>query len=155
MKVRTLLREQWVPSPLPEVFAFFSEARNLERITPPWLHFSILKQTDRELKAGTLIYYKLAWHGLPLAWTSRIEEWRPPNLFVDVQVKGPYCLWSHTHTFEARDGGTLIRDTVRYAVPMGALGDFCAGRLVRHDVNQIFNCRARQISLLFPAKHIA
>ncbi len=155
MKVRTLLREQWVPAPLPEAFTFFAEARNLDRITPPWLHFSILKQTDRALKAGTLIYYKLAWHGLPLAWTSRIEKWRLPNLFVDVQVKGPYCLWHHTHTFEARDGGTLIRDTVRYAVSMGALGDSCAGRLVNRDVERIFDYRTEQISLLFRAEDVA
>ena len=152
MKVRTLLREQWVPAPLPEVFAFFSEPRNLDHITPPWLHFRILKQTDRELKAGTQIYYKLAWHGFPLTWTSRIEEWRPPIRFVDVQVKGPYRLWHHTHTFEARDGGTLIRDTVRYAAPMGGLGYFCAGWLVHRDVIRIFEYRAKQISLLFAAE---
>ncbi len=155
MKVRTLVREQWVPATVPEVFTFFSEARNLDRITPPWLHFRILKQTDRELKAGTLIFYKLVWHGLPVAWTSRIEEWRPPNRFVDVQVKGPYALWQHTHTFEARDGGTVIRDTVRYAVPMGALGDVCGGTLVSRDVKRIFDYRRAQIALLFRAKDVA
>jgi len=154
MKVRTLLREQWVPAPLAEVFTFFSEARNLDRITPPWLHFRILKQTDRELTAGTLIYYKLAWHGLPLAWTSRIEEWRPPKLFVDIQAKGPYRLWHHTHSFAAYDGGTLIKDAVRYAVPMGALGAFCAGWLVHRDVVRIFEYRAQQISMRFAAEHV-
>lgn len=154
MNARTLLREQWIPAPLPEVFTFFSEAGNLDHITPPWLHFSILKQTERELKAGTLIYYKLTWHGFPIAWTSRIEEWRPPKLFVDVQVKGPYRLWHHTHSFEAYDGGTLIRDAVRYAVPMSALGAFCAGRLVRRDVERIFDYRAQKISMLFAAERV-
>jgi hypothetical protein len=138
MRVRTLHREQWIPASLAEVFAFFSHAGNLDRITPPWLHFNILGQTDPELKVGTLIFYKLAWHGFPLAWTSRIEEWRPPTLFVDVQVKGPYRLWHRAHTFEARDGGTLIRDMVRYAIQMEPLGDSCAGMLVRRDVERIF-----------------
>lgn len=150
MMVRTLHREQWIPASLAEVFAFFSQAGNLDRLTPPWLHFNILGQADPELKVGTLISYKLAWHGFPLAWTSRIEEWRPPTLFVDVQVKGPYRLWHHLHTFEARGGGTL--DMVRYAIPMGPLGDSCAGMLVRRDGERIFDYRARQISLIFTAE---
>ncbi len=132
-----------------EVFTFFSEARNLDRITPPWLHFKVLGQTDRELKAGSLIYYKLAWHGFPLAWTTQIEEWYPPILFAEVQLKGPYRLWHHIHSFEACEGGTLIRDMVRYAVPMGALGDFFAGWLVGYDVNRIFDYRAKRISAMF------
>jgi ligand-binding SRPBCC domain-containing protein len=144
-----LRREQWIPAPLREVFSFFSEARNLDRITPPWLHFNVLTETDAQLSAGTLIYYKLAWYGIPLRWTSLIEEWREPNLFIDVQVQGPYRLWHHVHTFEQREGGTLIQDTVHYAVPMGALGDFFAGWLVKRDVKRIFDYRATKISALF------
>jgi len=149
MKVRTFHREQRIPAPLLEVFSFFSEARNLDRITPPWLHFKVLNQTDRELKAGTLIDYELAWHGIPVRWTTLIEEWCPPIKFVDVQLKGPYRLWRHTHSFEACDGGTLIRDTVQYAVPAGVLGDLFAGWLVRRDVERIFDYRAKQIPAMF------
>ena len=149
-----LHREQWISAPLPEVFSFFSEAQNLDQITPPWLHFEVLGQTDPKLKNGTLIHYKLALHGIPLNWTSLIEEWRPPTLFVDVQLKGPYQLWRHTHAFEPRDGGTLIKDTVRYAVPMGTLGDLCAGWLVRRDVNRIFDYRAKQIPSMFKEQSV-
>jgi hypothetical protein len=146
---RVLHREQWVPASLPEVFSFFSEARNLDRITPPWLHFKLLGQTDPRLRAGTLINYKLAWYGIPLNWTTRIEEWCPPTRFIDIQLKGPYRFWRHTHAFEPRDGGTLIKDTVHYAVPMGALGYLCAGWLVRRDVTRIFDYRAKQIPSMF------
>jgi ligand-binding SRPBCC domain-containing protein len=145
MKVRALHREQMIPVLLPEVFSFFSEARNLDPITPPWLHFQVLDQTDRELKAGTLIHYELAWHGLPVRWTTLIEEWCPPTKFVDVQLKGPYRLWRHTHSFEVCDGGTLVRDTVQYAFPLGMLGDLFAGWMVRRDVERIFDYRAKQI----------
>ena len=149
MRVRTIHRVQSIPAPLPGVFSFFCDACNLDRITPPWLHFKFLKQTDREIKVGTLIYYQLAWHGLPLAWTSRIEEWCPPTLFIDIQLKGPYRLWHHTHSFEACDGGTLMRDTVKYGLPMGTLGELGGGWLVRRDVERIFNYRAEQISAIF------
>ena len=149
MRIRTLERQQTIPAPLKEVFAFFSEARNLNVITPSWLRFELVGQSEEELKAGTLIHYNLAWHGLPVRWTSLIEQWHPPQLFTDVQVKGPYRLWRHTHTFAERGGATLIADTVQYAVPMGFLGDFCAGWMVRRDVEKIFDYRRNQLSSIF------
>jgi len=155
MKLNLLQREQKIPASLPEVFAFFSEARNLDRITPPWLRFQVREQTDRELKVGTLIHYKLAWNGLPLKWTTRIEEWQPPVFFVDIQLKGPYRLWRHRHSFEPCDGGTLMKDTVEYALPMGFLGEIFVGRRVRHDVERIFDHRAHQISDLFAVRGAA
>jgi ligand-binding SRPBCC domain-containing protein len=144
-----LRREQCIPASLPTVFSFFSDARNLDRITPRWLHFKIMGQSSPELGTGTLIHYKLAWHGIPMGWTSRIEEWCPPTLFVDLQVHGPYRLWHHTHRFQSYRGGTLISDTVQYEVPLGALGRFFAGGLVRRDVERIFDFRAKQISEAF------
>jgi hypothetical protein len=148
LQPNVLHREQWIPAPVPEVFAFFSEVRNLDLITPPWLHFNVLGQSA-SLAAGTIIRYKLDWHGLPIRWTTRIEEWCPPVRFVDLQLKGPYSLWHHTHAFEARNGGTLMQDTVRYALPFGALGDFLAGSIVRADVARIFDFREQEIKAIF------
>lgn len=83
------------------------------------------------MKAGALIDYRLRVRGLPLRWRTLIREWQPPHRFVDEQIRGPYRQWIHEHTFEARDGGTLARDHVRYAVPF----DFLAHRLlVRPDI---------------------
>ena len=155
MKINTTHRQQSIPAPLERVFSFFCEARNLGRITPPELRFKLLGQSHLQLRAGTLIDYELAWHGILIRWRSRIEEWRPPTRFIDVQLNGPYRFWRHTHSFEARDGGTLMRDTVEFAVPFGALGDSCVGWLVQRDVDRTFDYRAQQISLLFPAEHIA
>jgi ligand-binding SRPBCC domain-containing protein len=89
-----------------------------------------------------------------MRWTTRIEEWCPPTRFVDIQLKGPYSHWQHTHSFEACDGGTLIKDTIQYAVPFGALGDFFAGWIVRRDVERIFDYRVLQISAIFQAQSL-
>jgi len=143
-----LFREQWIDAHLENVFEFFCEARNLDRITPPWLNFKILRAPD-SIREGVLIHYRLAWHGIPMRWTTRIEEWRPPHQFVDLQLRGPYRLWHHTHTFEPRAGGTLMRDTLRYAIPMGWLGHIAAGWRVRQDVERIFDFRREQIRETF------
>ena len=117
-----LQREQWISRPIEDVFAFFSDAGNLEAITPNWLGFQILTPRPIVMRPGALIAYRLRWHGLALRWLTEIQRWNPPTEFVDVQVHGPYRLWHHTHSFEPRDGRTLIRDVVRYELPFGLLG---------------------------------
>ena len=105
MKTYLLERDQRVPRPIEEVFAFFSDARNLEAITPSWLGFRILSPEPIVMQPGARIDYRINMHGLPLRWVSEIERWDPPNEFVDVQLQGPYRLWRHTHRFEPVDGG--------------------------------------------------
>jgi ligand-binding SRPBCC domain-containing protein len=144
--------EQWVAGDPDDVFEFFSDARNLERITPPHLKFNVLDVSTNELREGTLIDYALRLHGLPIRWQSRIEDWKPNDRFVDVQTRGPYALWQHRHEFEPHEGGTIVRDRVRYRMPLGALGDLVAGSFVRSDLRRIFDYRRVQMMSLFPPK---
>ena len=149
MKTFEFRREQWVPRPIDEVFAFFSDPTNLERITPPWLSFRILSSPSQPIQPGALITYRLRLHGLPIRWVTEITEWSPPTRFVDVQLSGPYALWHHTHEFESRDSGTLLRDTVRYGLPLGPIGGLVSRLFVRRDVEKIFDYRAETIRSLF------
>jgi len=144
-----LHREQWVPRPLDEVFAFFSEAGNLEQITPAWLNFRVRSGAGGAITAGTKIDYRLAWHGIPLRWTTEIVRWEPPHAFEDLQISGPYRLWRHTHRFEAERGGTRLIDDVRYALPLGLLGRAVYALVVRRDIERIFDFRRRRIRALF------
>ena len=137
-----LEQEMSVPRPINGVFAFFADARNLERITPPELRFRILTPTPIEMKAGTLIDYRLRLFGIPVAWRTLISDWSPPDRFVDEQIRGPYREWIHTHTFEETTSGTLIRDEVRYRLPLGFLG-LPAQPIVRFQVHRIFAYRQR------------
>jgi uncharacterized protein (TIGR01777 family) len=134
---------------LPErVFPFFADPKNLEQITPDFLRFKVLGTTTGQIGDGTLINYALRLHGIPLRWQSRIESWAPNRQFVDMQTRGPYTLWHHTHEFEPDDGGTIIRDRVRYRLPFGALGELLAGWLVRRDLDAVFEYRRQQIQEL-------
>jgi ligand-binding SRPBCC domain-containing protein len=138
---------QWLNRPLSELFPFFAEARNLGRITPPWLRFEVISQGPISMEAGVLIDYRIHWRGLPMRWRSEISVWDPPFRFVDRQVRGPYRLWHHEHRFTERDGGTEVSDQVHYAVWGGSLIE----RLfVRRDVAAIFDYRRHRLEELFP-----
>ena len=141
-----LLREQVLPGTPREVFEFYADAGNLERITPDWLGFGIVTRQPIEMKPGALIEYRLKLHHIPLRWLTRIEAWEPGERFVDVQVKGPYSLWHHTHTFEAHENGTRVRDEVRYALPLGLLGELAHRLIVRRDLERIFDFRHASVS---------
>ena len=140
-----LERSQRLPGAPDDVFAFFSDAFNLERITPPWLGFRVLTPRPIVMERGTLIEYRLTLHGVPIRWLTRIELWEPPLRFVDVQVRGPYRVWHHTHTFEPDGDRTLMRDTVRYALPLGPLGEVARRAFVARDLARIFEFRQQAV----------
>jgi uncharacterized protein (TIGR01777 family) len=141
--------EQWLPQPVEAVWPFFCDAQNLEAITPDFLHFQVLGMSTSEIGEGSLIDYKLRLAGVPLGWQTRIESWQPPHRFVDTQARGPYKLWHHTHDFEPLAGGTLMRDTVRYQLPVGWLGTAAGGAAVAAAVERIFAYRAQAIDQRF------
>ena len=143
-----LYREQVVPAPVDEVFGFFAEAANLERITPPWLGFGLVGAEPIEMRTGTLIEYRLQLHRLPLRWVSRIALWQPRRTFVDVQVRGPYRVWRHRHDFEPRGRNTVVRDHVDYALPLGPLGEFAHAAFVERDLARIFDYRRAAVTRL-------
>jgi len=148
MKTFQLQTELWLPAPLEQVFPFFADAHNLEALTPPWLSFELLTPGPLEMRKGLTLDSKLRVRGLPLRWRSEITAWEPPHRFVDEQRKGPYRLWVHEHAFEARDGGTLVRDRVNYAVPGGSL---VQRWLVGPDLDRIFAYRRRHLEARFGA----
>jgi ligand-binding SRPBCC domain-containing protein len=152
MRTHILQREQLVRGLDPaELFPFFADARNLEAITPPLLRFRVITPEPIEMRVGTLIQYRLRLHGVPISWLTSIQAWDPPHRFVDVQVRGPYALWHHTHTFQPAPEGTLMRDTVRYAIGFGPLGDLAHRVLVQRDLNAIFDHRAATVPRLLGA----
>lgn len=142
MRIHLLERSQRVEVPIEQAFAFYGDERNLEPLTPPWLHFEVTTPRPIAMGADTLLEYRLRLHGVPIRWRTRIDAWEPPTRFTDFQEKGPYSLWEHTHTFEP-DGAaaTVIHDRVRYSIPLGPLGALAHVLFVRRDLERIFDFR--------------
>lgn len=136
----------FVARDLATTFGFFADAGNLQQLTPPWLDFAILTTPPVAMRVGALIDYRIRLHGIPLTWRTEIARWEPPHRFVDRQLRGPYRLWHHTHSFTATDGGTLVDDTVRYR-PLG--GALVHALFVRGDLERIFLFRQAAILRVF------
>ena len=137
-----LERQQRVELSVERAFDFYGDARNLELLTPPWLRFKVLTPGPIEMGPGTLLDYRLQLHRIPIRWQTRIETWERPHGFVDTQVRGPYTLWEHTHTFE-EDGpeAAIIHDRIRYSIPFGPLGEIANRLFVQRDLQTIFDYR--------------
>lgn len=142
---QVLAQEQYLPYKKEDIFPFFAAAENLEKITPPLLNFAVKQKSTETIGTGTLIDYVLKIRGVPAKWRTLIEDWNPPHEFVDTQLKGPYKHWHHRHMFEDLGPGVLMRDRVRYKVPLGVLGQVVAGGFVRGDVEKIFAFRRKYL----------
>ena len=149
MKVYQLKTELWLPQPRSEIFQFFADPANLERLTPEWLRFEIISEAQQTLTEGTRLNYRLRIHGVPITWQSEITGWNPPHQFVDRQTRGPYRLWIHEHTFVDQEGGTLVCDNVQYSVFGGALVNRF---LVSPDLDRIFKYRHRALKTIFNSR---
>lgn len=148
MNVHRLEREQRLQRPIDDVFAFYSQACNLEALTPSWLSFEVRTPEPIRMQAGSVIEYRLRVHGIPLRWVSRIEEWAPGEGFVDRQLHGPYSLWHHRHQFTPAGDATIVRDVVDYALPLGVLGEIAHALVVRRDLRRIFDFRQEAVQRL-------
>ena len=147
-----LERKQIIKRPRAEVFEFFADAGNLERITPPELNFQIITPQPIDVRKGALIDYQLKLRGIPITWKTEITEWNPPHDFVDTALKSPYKQWIHLHTFEDGDAGeTVMRDIVRYRLPLEPLGDI-AHFYVKKELAYIFDYRYKVIEEIFQPK---
>ena len=150
MKTYSLEFEQFVDLKIEDVFNFFSKPENLTLITPPRLRFDILTPIPLEMKEGQLIDYSLTiLYLIKLHWRTLITHYHQPYQFIDQQIKGPYILWHHTHTFEEKTGGTLIKDNLKYAIPFGWLGRVVHFIYIKHDINGIFQYRHKILNAIF------
>lgn len=141
--------EMTVDLPIEQVFEFFADAQQLERITPPWLNFKILTPMPVEIQQGSLLDYRIKLHQIPIRWRTEICVWEPPFRFVDQQLRGPYKRWYHEHTFKEVDGKTLVIDDVHY-IPRG--GRLLHRLMVRPDLERIFAYRQEQLAIIFGDK---
>lgn len=148
----TLERSSLIDAPRAEVFAFFEDPNNLRKLTPQWMNMTITHIDDLPVRAGFHIEYTIRWMGLPVRWVTEITDYEAPELFADIQEKGPYKCWRHEHRFVDLGEQTLMSDIVRYELPFGPLGLIAHGLVVRRQLTRIFDYRSRRIRKLFGRK---
>lgn len=152
--MQLLERTTLIKAPRADVFAFFQDAKNLSRITPPWLGLTIREIDEPPMRSGFRIEHTLRWMFVRLTWDVVIKDFEPPRYFADEQVKGPYKYWRHVHTFEDVEGGTLMRDRVQYELPFGILGSVSHRLVVARQLQSIFDYRNRQIRKIFAMSNV-
>ena len=148
--IHTLKREQVIPAPFEEVWAYFADPRNLNELTPPDMNFEIVAGGNEAMYAGQLIEYRVEFvRGLRSLWLTEIAHVEPGRRFVDEQRVGPYRFWVHEHRFIPVADGVRMNDQVAYAAPFGLLGDLVNALWIRRRLEGIFDYRTRKIVELF------
>jgi ligand-binding SRPBCC domain-containing protein len=154
MKTFHFTQTQIVKADIDTVWSFFSSPRNLSNITPPSMNFEIIDiGSTEEMENGQLIKYKVSpFPFLRVSWVTEINHIQPKKFFADNQIKGPFAMWYHEHTFTPIAGGVEMKDHVTYSIPLGFIGVLVNKLIVRHRVQKIFDYRKKRIELIFPEK---
>ncbi|MBI2214538.1 MAG: SRPBCC family protein [Acidobacteria bacterium] len=145
-----LERTTFIPATIDRVFAFFSDPRNLARLTPSSLGLTVLSAPMRELRQGDEVEYRIRVMGIPVRWVTQIVSWHHGRSFEDLQKKGPYAFWLHLHEFTEVEGGVRMVDRIEYRVPFGALGWAVTGWFVGPRLQRIFDFRTIAMAEVFP-----
>lgn len=151
MKIYQLKSSQILPISLSTAWKFFSDPKNLSKITPKWLNFEITSNLPHRMYAGLIITYKVRpMLNIPQTWVTEITHVNEPNYFVDEQRFGPYKMWQHEHIFTEIPGvGVEMRDIVTYVLPFGFLGRIANTLFVRKKVLEIFEYRKEVLLKMF------
>jgi len=149
--IHLLETSQIIPVGIERAWDFFSDPRNLARITPPKLDFTVLTALPERIYAGMMIQYRVRpLLGIPVKWLTEITHVEPGKFFVDEQRIGPYRIWHHEHHFKQLDDGrTELSDRVTYVLPFGPLGNLMHPLLVKPQLAKIFAFREKAVTELF------
>jgi ligand-binding SRPBCC domain-containing protein len=149
MRTYILTQELFIRKPLPEVFSFFDRPENLAVLTPEKLDFKILTPAQIKMKVSAIIDYTIKIFGISFHRATLITTYEPPYCFIDEQLKGPFAYWHHQHTFSDYNGGTIMTDTVHYALPLGFLGRIAHWLFVKRQIKYLFDYRTKKVNDLF------
>src|SRR3954447_24693909 len=132
-----------VAATLARAWRFFGAAENLPLITPPWLKFRIAMATPAAIEQDDTI----RWLGVPVRWRTKVIDFSPPRQFIDLQIKGPYALWHHQHTFTPSPGGNgvICFDRVIYSLPVPLVRRAVHALVVRRQLLDVFRYRRKVI----------
>lgn len=143
--------EQFLPISREKAWDFFSSPKNLSVITPPEMDFKILSELNGAgIYEGMKIDYRVKpLLGISLRWQTEICKVQNQNYFTDRQLKGPYKIWEHTHTFVEAKDGILMTDVVNYELPFGLFGKVAERLIVRKKIKSIFDYRKTILNKIF------
>ena len=153
MAIHTLQTRQIIPVHTRACWQFFSDPRNIIRITPKKLSFEILSEVPARIYPGLMIRYRVRpVFGVPLTWLTEITHVEEPEMFVDEQRWGPYRIWHHEHHFKSLDDDrTEMIDTVTYQLPFMPLSELVHRPLIRKKLDEIFSYREQTVRKIFGA----
>jgi ligand-binding SRPBCC domain-containing protein len=145
-----LKSKQFVKTDMATCWDFFSDPKNLSKITPQSMGFIVRTELPDKMYEGLMIEYTVRpILGIPMNWITEIKTVKNHSFFVDEQRKGPYRIWHHEHHFKEVEGGVEMTDIVSYELPLGFLGRLMHPILVKNKLKEIFDYRRQKVDELF------
>ena len=133
--------ESKISAPAADVFGYHERPSALQRLSPPWEPIQVLEKRGG-IRAGDSVSIQMNLGPFKSVWKAKHIEYQENRQFVDIQEKGPFKYWKHTHSFRSINPlETNLKDTVQFELPFGAYGHALGYSKVRKKLNQLFTYR--------------
>lgn len=140
MSLQRFLFRTAMPASSDEVLAWHCRPGAFERLTPPWENVKVVERTG-SVENGGRVTLQVRAGGFWRRWVAQHGDYEPGRQFCDVQTEGPFRSWRHCHRVVPDGDHCFLEDDIEYALPMGRLGDFFGGALVRRTLERMFRYR--------------
>ncbi len=144
MKSETFVRRSRIAATADEVFAWHARPGALQRLNPPWQPF-LPVTPPAPLEEGLRVEFDVPLGPFRRRWVAQHEITQPGRQFRDIQQRGLFAQWEHTHTITPEgDDACILEDRIEYVLPLGVVGKLFASREIRRRLERTFAFRHRR-----------
>ncbi len=138
-------RTSHLPVSCEEAFAWHERPGALERMIPPWEEAEVIEKKG-SIKDGDKVTLRTKLGPISLLFSAQHQNYVKNQQFEDIQVKGPFSYWKHTHIFESIDSSkSKLIDHVEYKLPLGFLSPLFNFSFMEEKLNKLFAYRHRTL----------
>lgn len=129
------------PASPSDLFNYHARPGAFERLNPPWQPVEVIS-AEGGIKDGARVTIRVPILGpLGFKWSLAHQNYIDGKQFQDIQVRGPFSYWKHTHTIDSHSNGSELADQIDYAFPGDPIGTLVDTLHFKGELKKLFSYR--------------
>ena len=137
------LRKILLPVSAAEAFLWHNQPGAFKRLLPPWEKIKLLSHSDKIDDGAQAKLYCTLLGPFGFTWLLEHRGYISGKQFCDVQLKGPFSSYQHSHLFRELGENSELTDQIEYKLPFAKISQLFAPQLIEKRLERTFRYRHR------------